>query len=50
MTVKIYSDKNYQKMLNLGEKGLMRNRLSINMVSKFFTNYLLIAKGKIVII
>ena len=47
ITVKIYSDKNHQKMLNLGGKGLTRNRTSINLVSKFLlTNYLLIAKVK----
>ena len=47
ITVKIYSDKNHQKMLNLGGEGLTRNRTSINLVSKFLlSNYLLIAKVK----
>lgn len=47
---KNYSDKNYQKMLNLEVIDMMRNTM-INTVSKFFlTNYLLVAKGKTVTI
>lgn len=48
---KIYSDKNSQRMLNLRGEGLKRNRISIKIVSRFLlTNYLHIAKGKIVTI
>lgn len=48
--VKIYSDKNHQRMLNPERAGLMRNRI-INMVSEFlFTNYPPITKGKTVTI